>query len=424
MKTLVIDDDTFALKLLARQLALAGCHDVTLYEHARDALRQLELPDHGIALVFCDLQMPDIDGVEFVRNLARLGYRGSLVLVSGEGTRILHTVLKLAQAHHIHILAAISKPIPANQLQQLLAHSVLRSSANQQPASPARAVVQHHLPQALEQAIAGGELVNHYQPKVDMATGAVVGVEALVRWQHPQWGLVYPDQFIPLAESHQLIDPLTHAVLAEAVRQAAVWHAAGWALQVAVNVSMDNLGALDFPDQVAQRMFDAGLAAHSLVLEVTESRLMQDPRASLDTLTRLRLKRIGLSIDDFGTGHSSLAQLRDIPFDELKLDRSFVHGAAHDPALTAIVEGTLAIARQLGIKTVAEGVEDQADWDFMRARGCDVAQGYFMGRPMPAEALPGWLAQWEVRRAGLTVAPTAGLQFADSRPQVVHVQHF
>ena len=398
MNTLLIDDDPFALKLLARQLAQLGHTAVTLCERAQDALGLLENQLDEYGLVFCDLQMPGMDGVEFVRHLARIGFQGSLVLVSGEHGRVLQTVQKLAQAHHVHILAALPKPVSSERLRQALASHASRSAT-----SP-RAPRDTYPPDELARAIAGGELVNHYQPKVDLATGALIGVEALVRWQHPQAGRVFPDQFIATAEEHGLIDALTRAVLTAALRQSRLWRNEGLELQMAVNVSMDNLASLDFPDVVAQLADEAGVAPSSVTLEVTESRLMKDIRAPLDILTRLRLKRIGLSIDDFGTGHSSLAQLRDIPFDELKLDHSFVNGAAKDSALAAILEATLSMARQLGMKSVAEGVEDRADWDFMRALGCDVAQGYFIARPMPGPDLLQWQAGWETRRAELTAA--------------------
>lgn len=206
---------------------------------------------------------------------------------------------------------------------------------------------------------------------------------------------MFPDQFIAMAEEHGLIDALTGVVLTGALRQARLWQDAGLSLHVAVNVSMDNLAALEFTDFVVREVGKAGVPLTSLVLEVTESRLMKDSLGPLDILARLRLKRIGLSIDDFGTGHSSLAQLRDIPFDELKVDRSFVHGAYRDASLRAIVEASLGMARQLGMKTVAEGVEEQADWDFLRAAGCDLAQGYFIAKPMPAADLAGWIADWD-----------------------------
>ncbi|MDX9766086.1 MAG: EAL domain-containing protein, partial [Ectothiorhodospiraceae bacterium] len=249
-------------------------------------------------------------------------------------------------------------------------------------------------------------LENYFQPKVNPASGEVAGVEVLVRWHHPRDGLVMPVQFIPMAEEQGLIDGLTQVVLVDALHQARQWQDDGMPLHIAVNVSMDSLAALEFADFVADEVARAGLPMNHLVLEVTESRLMKDPRAALDILARLRLKRIGLSIDDFGTGHSSLAQLRDIPFSELKVDYGFVHGAWRDASLQAIFEASLGVARQLGMKTVAEGVEDRDDWDFLRARGCDLAQGFFIGRPMPAAELPEWMAQWEARRRDLDLPPT------------------
>ena len=204
-----------------------------------------------------------------------------------------------------------------------------------------------------------------------------------------------------MAEQHGLIEQLTQVVLGNALRQAHVWRDAGLDLRVAVNVSMDNLSSLDFPEVVMHCLQQAGVAPSALILEVTESRLAADLRAPLDILTRLRLKRIGLSIDDFGTGHSSLAQLRDLPFDELKLDRSFIHGAAADSALQAIVQGSMAMAASLGMKTVAEGVETKSDWDLLRTLGCDLAQGFFIAMQMPAEALPDWMAGWAQRQGEL-----------------------
>lgn len=404
MKIVIVDDEPFALKLITRQLANLGFTESLSFERASDALRLLERDVAAVDLVFCDLQMPEMDGVEFVRHLARLEYRGGLVLVSGEDRRILQTAEKLAKAHLLNVIGAIHKPVSPDQLRLILEGKL--SPAVKTPS----AAYTTYSPDKLQRAIADGQLENHYQPKVNLASGAVTGVEALVRWRHPQDGLVFPDQFISIAEENGLIDDLMRAVLTSAMRHARRWQDAGLSLSVAVNISMDNLAALEFPDFVENELTKAGVPLTSLVLEITESRLMKDLLTPLDILTRLRLKHIGLSIDDFGTGHSSLAQLRDIPFDELKVDRGFVHGAAVNPSLRAIFEASLAMARQLSMQVVAEGVEDQADWDFLREAGCDMAeaQGYFIAKPMPAAELPVWINAWELRRPDLTAPRLAG----------------
>ncbi|HYD60935.1 MAG TPA: EAL domain-containing response regulator [Noviherbaspirillum sp.] len=392
MKILILDDEPFMLKLLERQLAVLGFAKIVGHLRARDALAVVTSEPDAVGLVFCDLQMPEMDGVEFVRQLAQTGYTGGLVLVSGEEERVLQTAQRLAQAHGLNVLGVLRKPVLLDGLRQVMESHPVRSF------SVPLATYKSYDADDLRRAIAGSELVNHYQPKVDLATGVLSGVETLVRWQHPQDGLVYPDRFITLAEDNGLIDSLTHVVLERAMRDARAWLDAGLALHVAVNVSMDSLGALDFPDFVARLAATAGVPLKQLVLEVTESRLLKNPQAALDVFTRLRLKRVGLSIDDFGTGHSSLTQLHDIPFDELKVDRGFVHDASRNASSRAIVEASLGMARQLNMKTVAEGVENREDWDFLRVAGCGVAQGYFIARPMPAAELPGWLVLWDKTR--------------------------
>jgi EAL domain-containing protein (putative c-di-GMP-specific phosphodiesterase class I)/DNA-binding NarL/FixJ family response regulator len=402
LRVLLVDDEPFQLMLLGHQLAQLGVADVARCGDAREALGWVAREPGRFDLVCCDLQMPGMDGVEFVRHLGLQRYGGGVVLVSGEDQRILHTAEHLARTQALRVLGALHKPVTAEQLRRVLLANVAQSrasaSAAARPGSP------DYSADDLRGALERGELVNHYQPKVELATGRVAGVEALVRWQHPEDGLVYPDRFIGVAEANGLIDDVTRCVLAGpggALMQARVWQDLGHPLQVSVNVSMDNLNDHGFPDFVAREVARAGVPPSRLTLEVTESRLMRDPVATLDILTRLRLRRIGLSIDDFGTGHSSLAQLRDIPFDELKIDRSFVSGARERDDLRAILLPSLDMARQLGMKAVAEGVESLEDWQFLRAGGCDLAQGWFIARAMPPEALPQWLAQWEPRRAAL-----------------------
>lgn len=398
MKILLIDDEPFALKLFTLQLANLGFTDVIAHEHAENALPVLERNPGHIDLVFCDLQMPDMDGVEFVRHLARIHYTGGLVLMSGEDERILKTVENLAKSRNLDVFGILRKPFALEQLKSILEDKLTRTTR------PSRPVPKTYGPDELQRAITGGQLVNYYQPKVAIDSGRVAGVETLVRWRHPQDGLVFPDQFITTAEQHGLIHDLTLTVLSGALYQARCWQDEGLDLHIAVNISTASLASLDFPDLIIRAATEARMDLGKLILEVTESRLMNDPLSSIDILSRLRLKRIGLSIDDFGTGHSSLSQLRDIPFDELKVDRGFVHGACRDASLRVIFEASLGMARKLGLATVAEGVEDRDDWDFLRTTGCDLAQGYFIARPMPAEALADWLVEWKARIRNLQVA--------------------
>lgn len=399
MKILVVDDEDFALRVFETQLRGLGVREVVCCASAAAALARVAGAVPAFDLLFCDLNMPEMDGVELLRQLAREGYQGIVVLVSGEDDRTLQTVGHLAAVRGLGILGALTKPVGLETLRQVLARAgeVTRRTA-QRPRAP------RYDAQALERALAEGQLVCHYQPKVSLVDGRLVGVETLVRWQHPVDGLVYPDDFVGVAEDHGMIAALTRIVLGEALSSARGWRAAGLDLDVAVNVSMEGLVDLGFPDEVARAAEAAGMPAGRLLLEVTESRLSIDRITLLDIVSRLRLKRVGVSIDDFGTGHSSLAQLRDIPFDELKLDRGFVDGVSGSAGLQAIVEGSITMARQLGLKVTAEGVEQPDDWACLRALGCDLAQGYLVARPMPGDALTSWARGWPARYARLMEA--------------------
>jgi EAL domain-containing protein (putative c-di-GMP-specific phosphodiesterase class I)/ActR/RegA family two-component response regulator len=389
-RILILDDDPFALKVLRQMLALQGYQAVSTCETGRAALSRIECADNVPELILCDLNMPEMDGAEFVRELVGRHYVGSLVLVSGESERMIKAAETLARAHSIRVLGHLSKPVASDALKSILCALTVppKRSALSVP-------LRNH--DEVRAAIHGAELVNFYQPKVAVQSGRVVGVETLVRWQHPRDGIVLPDQFIAVAEQHGLINDLTRVVVKAALCHAEMWRANGLTLGVAVNVSMDTLGSLDFPDLMAAHALSAGIAPQRVTIEVTESRLMGDLRAPLEVLTRLRLKGFRLSIDDFGTGHSSLVKLRDLPFDELKVDRGFVHLAGTDPTIRAIYDASLGLGNRLGMDVVAEGVEDRDDWNFVRRSGCQFAQGYYIGKPMPAADLPGWISEWQGR---------------------------
>ena len=247
----------------------------------------------------------------------------------------------------------------------------------------------------LRRAIEQGEIHPHYQPKVRLATLELESVEALARWNHPKHGPVSPGVFIPLAEEHGLIDALTDVMLEQAIKQCKELRDGGLSIQLAVNLSVDSLDRLDLPEYISGVVERAGIETSQIVLEVTESRISDNPTALLDITTRLRLKRFELSIDDFGTGYSSLQQLQRLPFTELKIDGAFVTGASQDATARSILESSIDLAQKLGMKIVVEGVETRADWDLVKSLGCELAQGYFIARPMPGDELEAWLEEWK-----------------------------
>jgi diguanylate cyclase (GGDEF)-like protein len=243
----------------------------------------------------------------------------------------------------------------------------------------------------LRQVIHARKLAMHYQPKVDSQTSMVSGVEALVRWDHPIHGLLLPDAFLPLAEDAGLMRDLTMAVLEQSLDQVLKWRAGGRMLSVAVNLSASSLVDLELPMRVHQLLVNRGLPASALELEITEDFLMGDRERAREILTQLRTLGIRVAVDDFGTGYSSLAYLRELPIDELKLDRSFVQPMAEDPRAAAIVRSTISLAHSLGMRLVAEGVENEITAGHLALSGCDVSQGFFFSRALPPAELERWL---------------------------------
>jgi diguanylate cyclase (GGDEF)-like protein len=243
----------------------------------------------------------------------------------------------------------------------------------------------------LRVALDAGDLLVHYQPKASLRDSRVVGVEALVRWDHPQWGLLPPDDFIPVAEQAGLIRPLTMRVLAVAARQHRRLREMGFELDMAVNLSVRSVLDVNLPDQVAEVLAEFGMPAGSLTLEITETSVMADPARTIGVLGRLAGLGVSISIDDFGTGYSSLSYLKRLPAKEVKIDRSFVAGMLSTPSDLAIVRSTVDLARNLGLQTVAEGVEDPRTWSALTEIGCHQAQGFYLSPPLPAAELQAWL---------------------------------
>ena len=244
----------------------------------------------------------------------------------------------------------------------------------------------------LRTALTEGELRLHYQPKVDVAVGAVTGVEALLRWEHPQLGLLAPDEFLPLAERTGMMGDLTRWVVDEALRQARAWQEQDVEIPIAINLAAANIFDAALPDAVAERLAHHGVPGRRLTCEISEHTVMADPRRATEVLERLRALGVRLSLDDFGTGQSSLAYLKRLPLDEVKIDRAFVSGMTGDTSDALIVRSTIDLARDLGLEVVAEGVEEEEVLERLRALRCHEAQGFHLSRPLPPAALMDWLS--------------------------------
>ncbi len=392
IKLLLVDDDYIMHRVITVMLNDLGISGVFNAMSGAAALEVLQDNRGSIDVVICDLNMPEMDGVEFIRHLAKMKYSGSLILTSGEDLRILKTVEKLSIEHDLHVLGVLEKPATPAKLSELL------DSLDQIRQEGTMMLVDAFSLAELKNAIDSDELDTYFQPKVDIKSGEVVGVEALVRWNHPLKGLIKPDAFINMAEDNGLIGELTDIVCQKAMAYTLKLKAQDHDLNIAINLSVDSLTDLEWPDRISSLMEQSGLEPSSISFEITESRLMEHLSVALDILSRLSLKRFNLSIDDFGTGYSSMEQLQRIPFNEFKIDRALVHGAAREASARAILESSVLLAKKLDMKVVAEGVEDEQDWELVSEIGCDQVQGYYVSRPLPFNHLLKWLDDHEAKK--------------------------
>ncbi len=390
-RVLVIDDDEACARTLSNLLKRLGAVEVTTASNAAEAVERLDLGPFN--LICCDLHMPGRDGVETMRLFAERRVKSPIVVVSGADPKVLKAAQELGKGRGLAIAGVLQKPFGIADLEATFVRvATLTSPRSRRPVPKVSA-------EELEHAIRADQLLLHYQPQIALHSGELHGTEALVRWQHPERGLLTPDAFISLAEATGLIAPLTDWVVKEAIRQCAAWQRAGLNIGASVNLSAQTLRELDLPDRITEMALSAGLTPERVTLEITESKLADDVDSLLDITTRLRLKGFLLAIDDFGTGFSSLTQLRRLPFTELKLDRTFVSGATSDADARSLLESSVQLAKRLRLKTVAEGIETEEEWNLLVWLGVDLGQGYYMARPMPGEKLTPWYASWQSKVA-------------------------
>jgi EAL domain-containing protein (putative c-di-GMP-specific phosphodiesterase class I) len=385
-RILVVDDEPELGSLVADAAEEAG-FDAVVCSDAEE-FRVAYADDYDVVVL--DILMPRTDGIELLRFLADKHSRAQVLLMSGFDKRVLNTAEELARALGLRVLGHLSKPLRIAELVDLLASSVSTEGAkSRKPRSNGTAQEGE-----LRRAIREQEFVLHYQPQIDLATRKVIGMEALVRWQHPERGLIYPDEFIGVAESTGLIDDITWIVANKSFADIRKWLPAHHAPTVSINVSAQTLTDLSLPDRLSAITERHGVSPSRLVVEVTESGLIEEFAKALDILARLRVKGISLSIDDFGNGYSMMQQLRRVPANELKIDRSFVDSSESDESARVIVEQTIALGHKLGMKVVAEGIETEWQQEMLRQLGCDIGQGYLFSRPVPMPDFSTWLDGW------------------------------
>lgn len=412
-KLLILDDNVLTGQTMRSMAEFAGL-EVRFTTRSNDFFEWLgSWEPHFLAI---DLIMPEMDGIEVMRRLANEHCKASIIITSGVGSRVLEAAERFALQHGLHIIGSLANPFSPAELRELLTRVVHQTEGSAERKMLARMSMDTFPSiEELRYAIHNDELSLVYQPKVHCQSGALVGFEALVRWNHPRLNMLSPDRFIPMAESEGLIDSITDVVINKSLDWLATIRAAARAeagagtvldiprqITMAINISAKSLSSFGVFDRLIHKCQSLLINPKHIILELTETSAMDDPVISLEVLTRLRVHGFKLSIDDFGTGYSSMVQLVRMPFSEIKVDRSFVMQAVQSDEARAVIRSVVNLGHSLGMQATAEGVEDEAALDYLREIGCDFAQGYHLGRPMRPEDFQSWYEQyqqsWESRR--------------------------
>lgn len=391
---LFIIDDDLAFSALLAEISQSVCADIEVFA---DPLLFIEKSFSASDIIILDIKMPKMDGVEILRQLAVKKCLAKIILISGFDSGVLHSTSMLANELGLNIVAQISKPAQPQQIQSVLKNikaennNILTQLKSDSPTKRSFSFSKYEI----EYALNNNQLILFYQPQINLKNNQLIGVEALVRWQHPQYGVIYPDDFIPLIQKYHLLELLTDKVIRLAIEQEKLFKDYGYNFIVSINISASNVTSLTLPETIEDLINTAELQPSMICFEVTESELMGELISSMDTLTRMRIKGFKLSIDDFGTGYSSLLQLYRIPFNELKIDQSFIKNLMHSPESKIIVDTCITLAHKLGMSVVAEGIEDSETLNELTKMGCDVGQGYHLCKPMPISNLLFWVHEYK-----------------------------
>lgn len=387
-RILVVEDNEFQRQALVAGLRNMGLGDVLAAAGGNDALDLLDESASGFDFTVCDLCMEGMDGVEFLR--AAAGPKiGGVIVMSATTDDIRHTACDLALGYGVEVVGCVGKPVSLSQLRHFMLDRVECKAelAEASPGPPARVWSKADLRTALRR----DQFVPFFQPKVDLLTGTPVGAEALVQWRHPDYGPIPPAQFIPLMEHDELICVLTEQMLQKTLEAMKSWQSQAPTISVALNASACLLQDLTLPNRWSAVLREHGIAPELLTVELTETAVATNGASLLETVTRLRMRGFGVSLDDFGAGYASMQQLSKMPITELKIDSSFVTDVSGNARAVAILDSIVGLAKKLRLPIVAEGIESKSDAEFVQALGCETGQGYLFARPMPQDEFVTWL---------------------------------
>lgn len=389
-RILVIDDDHLVCEVVS---ALAGTLGLSC-DVVKDPSHFLDIVTPTTSLILLDLMMPGMDGIEVLRLLGERKCRARILLMSGMDKRVLETAEKLAHSLGLAVAGHLQKPFTPLELRSVLASVATMEAPELVKMVPAVSVSDEQI----QNAVKNGEFLNYYQPQINLRTGEVKGVEALARWRHPERGLILPDNFLARLDALGLMDDLCWYTAELAIGEAKRFvRRNGEQMRLSINATMRSLINLEFPDALLALAKKYGFPAESIAVEITESRLINEISHTLDVLTRLRMKGFQLSVDDFGSGYAMMRQLQHVPATELKIDKSIVERMHVNDSDRVMVEKIIEMGHELKMSVVAEGVVTREQYDMLRAKGCDGAQGFWFSHALPAEALKSWVAAYEAQ---------------------------
>jgi EAL domain-containing protein (putative c-di-GMP-specific phosphodiesterase class I)/ActR/RegA family two-component response regulator len=386
---LVAEADPVQRRALIEALGQVGATRVTDVPDGPMALRTLQAsftPRVDVAII--DLDLGGMDGLELLRAIAALKSTVRMIVVGAQPASVLFSVESLAQAHGVDLLGTIAKPVTSTKLKALLDNYQPPQPPHPGPTEPSFSFAEVGI------GLQKRQFEPFFQPKIELATGQVTGLETFARWRHPDHGMLGPAAFIDALEQNNRIDFLDWTMLEMSVERCRRYHDQGIPISISLNLAPETLAHPNFVRQVAATMQRHGVLPDYLTFEMTESSILSFDADFIERLVRLRMMGFGLAIDDYGTGRSNLQLLARIPFSELKIDRSFVDGASKKRPLGTVLKSCLGLAHSLDRMSVAVGVETRQDWDFLQGLGCTYAQGYHIANPMAADEFPGWLEDW------------------------------